>query len=172
MDDAGYGGFVSVLESTDVAYVCNFRAFSLSQTFTHACVLPFSMSADIFKTSSKISVSPRRRTLFGTPNSSFSISIQKWSFYEHGSSLFGKVVLPPQRGAHFWKTGFRASNPSFFKEIERSPQTGPHRQNHSPTLSFWVDVPLILPGFYHDMDSHTSRISLTYKPTRLHDHHA
>ena len=49
MDDAGYAGNLSVLESTKVAYVCNFRAFLLSQTFTHACVLLFSMSADIFK---------------------------------------------------------------------------------------------------------------------------
>ena len=32
-----------------MGYVCYLRAFSLSRTFTHACVLLFSMSADIFK---------------------------------------------------------------------------------------------------------------------------
>ena len=44
--------------------------------------------------------------------------MQKCSFYDNGSSILGKVVLPLQRGAYFLKAGSRASSPSFFNEVE------------------------------------------------------
>ena len=101
----------------------------------------------------------------------FSISVQKCSFKDNGSSILGKVVLPLKRGAYFLKAGFRASSPSFFMDRPKIAPRGPRIDFEWILMDlgsiwdpFWVDLSLILPGFDHNMDSPTSQTSLTYKP--------
>ena len=125
MDDAGYGGFVSVPESTKVAYVCNFRAFSLSQTFTSPCVLLFSMSADIFKTSSKISISLRRRTLFGPPELLLFNLHTKMVVLRAWELTFRKSGAPASARCTFLEDWFPGFQPFIFQRNRKIAPDGP-----------------------------------------------
>ena len=119
-----------------------------------SCVLAFAMFASMtmFRFCNDMLLHITNKRFFSTlleRNTSFGIlklllfsSKQNCSFYDSGSSILGKVALPPQRGAYFLKAGFRASSPSFFMDRPKIAPRGPR-----------IDFEWILDGFGIDFGS-------------------